>query len=114
MRLVNEVAHRDRVNDQRERGEEGDCGEGEAERREPRNEAIEAAAAKAEQEAFPVTEATAAAALKDLQTKGMMIHVQTPPEQQAWKAAMQKPVMDAFLKSAPADGPKIVELLQKL
>ena len=76
--------------------------------------AIEAAAAKAEQEAFPVTEATAAAALKDLQTKGMMIHVQTPPEQQAWKAAMQKPVMDAFLKSAPADGPKIVELLQKL
>ena len=35
-------------------------------------------------------------------------------EQQAWKAAMQKPVMDAFVKSAPADGPKIVELLQKL
>jgi TRAP-type C4-dicarboxylate transport system substrate-binding protein len=76
--------------------------------------AIEAAAAKAEQDAFPVTEATAAAALKDLQTKGMTIHVQTPPEQQVWKAAMQKPVMDAFLKSAPADGPKIVELLQKL
>ena len=76
--------------------------------------AIEAAAAKAEQEAFPITEATAAAALKDLQTKGMTIHVQTPPEQQTWKAAMQKPVMDAFLKSAPVDGPKIVELLQKL
>ena len=76
--------------------------------------AIEAAAAKAEQEAFPITEATAAAALKDLQTKGMTIHVQTPPEQQTWKAAMQKPVMDAFLKSAPTDGPKIVELLQKL
>ena len=76
--------------------------------------AIEAAAAKAEQEAFPVTEATAAAALKDLQTKGMTIHVQTPQEQQAWKAAMQMPVMDAFLKSAPTDGPKIVELLQKL
>jgi TRAP-type C4-dicarboxylate transport system substrate-binding protein len=76
--------------------------------------AIEAAATKAEQQAFPITEATAAAALKDLQTKGMTIHVQTPPEQQTWKAAMQKPVMDAFLKSAPADGPKIVELLQKL
>jgi C4-dicarboxylate-binding protein DctP len=76
--------------------------------------AIEAAAAKAEQQAFPITEATAAAALKDLQTKGMTIHVQTPPEQQTWKAAMQKPVMDAFLKSAPTDGPKIVELLQKL
>jgi len=76
--------------------------------------AIEAAAAKAEQEAFPVTEATAAAALKDLQTKGMTIHLQTPQELKIWKAAMQKPVMDAFLKSAPADGPKIVELLQKL
>jgi C4-dicarboxylate-binding protein DctP len=76
--------------------------------------AIEAAAAKAEQQAFPVTEATAAAALKDLQTKGMTIHVQTPQEQETWKAAMQKPVMDAFLKSAPADGPKIIELLQKL
>ena len=76
--------------------------------------AIEAAAAKAELEAFPVTEATAAAALKDLQTKGMTIHVQTPQEQQAWKAAMQMPVMDAFLKSAPTDGPKIIELLQKL
>ena len=76
--------------------------------------AIEAAAAKAELEAFPVTEATAAAALKDLQTKGMTIHVQAPQEQQAWKAAMQKPVMDAFLKSAPTDGPKIIELLQKL
>ena len=76
--------------------------------------AIEAAAAKAELEAFPVTEATAAAALKDLQTKGMTIHVQTPQEQQAWKAAMQNPVMDAFLKSAPTDGPKIIELLQKL
>ncbi|HEY3179319.1 MAG TPA: TRAP transporter substrate-binding protein DctP [Casimicrobiaceae bacterium] len=76
--------------------------------------AIEAAAAKAEQQAFPVTETTAAAALKDLQTKGMTIHVQTPQEQETWKAAMQKPVMDAFLKSAPADGPKIIELLQKL
>ena len=44
----------------------------------------------------------------------MTIHLQTPQELKIWKAAMQKPVMDAFLKSAPADGPKIVELLQKL
>ena len=40
--------------------------------------AIEAAAAKAEQEAFTVTEATAADALVQLKDKGMTIHVQTP------------------------------------
>jgi C4-dicarboxylate-binding protein DctP len=77
-------------------------------------EAIEAAAAKAEQEAFTVTEATAADALVQLKDKGMTIHVQTPQEQQAWKAAMQKPVLDAFVKSAPQDGPKILELLKAL
>jgi TRAP-type C4-dicarboxylate transport system substrate-binding protein len=76
--------------------------------------AIEDAAAKAEQDAIPVTEATASAALKDLQTKGMVIHVQTPQEQQAWRAAMEKPVADAFLKSAPEGGPKILELLRNL
>ena len=77
-------------------------------------EAIEAAAANAEQEAFTVTEATAADALVQLKDKGMTIHVQTPQEQQAWKAAMQKPVLDAFVKSAPQDGPKILELLKAL
>jgi C4-dicarboxylate-binding protein DctP len=77
-------------------------------------EAIEAAAAKAEQEAFTVTEATAADALVQLKDKGMTIHVQSPQEQQAWKAAMQKPVLDAFVKSAPQDGPKILELLKAL
>ncbi len=76
--------------------------------------AIEAAAAKAEQDAIPITEATAAAALKDLAGKGMAIHVQTPAEQATWKAAMQKPVVDAFLKSAPEGGAKIIELLGKL
>lgn len=76
--------------------------------------AIEAAAAKAEQDAIPITEATAAAALKDLQVKGMKIHVQSPAEQATWKGSMQKPVVDAFLKSAPEGGAKIIELLGKL
>jgi len=76
--------------------------------------AIEAAAAKAEQDAIGVTEATAAAALKDLAAKGMTMHVQSAQEQEAWKAVMQKPVRDAFLKTAPEGGPKIIELLQKL
>lgn len=76
--------------------------------------AIEAAAAKAEQDAIGVTEATAAAALIDLKAKGMVLHVQTPQEREAWRAAMDKPVREAFLKSAPEGGAKILELLQKL
>jgi len=76
--------------------------------------AIEAAAAKVEQDAIGVTEASAAAALADLQGKGMVVHVQSPQEQATWRAAMEKPVRDAFLKSAPEGGAKIIELLQKL
>ena len=76
--------------------------------------AIEAAAAKAEQDAIGVTEATAAAALRDLQAKGMTIHVQTPAEQATWRAVMEKPVVDAFLKSAPEGGAKILDLLKKI
>jgi C4-dicarboxylate-binding protein DctP len=76
--------------------------------------AIEAAAAKAEQDAIGVTEATAAAALKDLQARGMTIHVQSPQEQAAWRAVMEKPVVDAFLKSAPEGGARAMELMKKL
>jgi C4-dicarboxylate-binding protein DctP len=76
--------------------------------------AIEAAAVKAEQEAISVTEATAAAALNDLAAKGMTLHVQSPQEQATWRTAMEKPVVDAFVKTAPEGGPKIIELLQKI
>ncbi|MGE5171667.1 MAG: TRAP transporter substrate-binding protein DctP [Rudaea sp.] len=76
--------------------------------------AIDAAAAKVEQDAFTVTEATAADALVQLKAKGMQIHVQTPEEEATWRAAMQKPVLDAFLKSAPEDGRKILDLVNKL
>ncbi len=76
--------------------------------------AIEAAAAKAEHDAIPITEETAADALKQLQAKGMAVHVQTPQEEKTWANAMRKPVVDAFVKSAPEGGPKIIELLDKL
>ena len=77
--------------------------------------AIEAAAAKAEQDAIGVTEATAAAAIKDLQSKGgMTIHLQTKQEQDAWRAVMEPAVREAFLKSAPEGGPRILELLNKI
>ena len=32
----------------------------------------------------------------------------------AWKAWMQKPVLDAFLKAAPQDGPKLLDMLGRL
>jgi C4-dicarboxylate-binding protein DctP len=76
--------------------------------------AIEAAAAKAEQDAIGVTEATAAAALRDLQAKGMAIHVQSAQEQATWRALMEKPVVDAFLKSAPDGGARVLELMKKV
>jgi C4-dicarboxylate-binding protein DctP len=76
--------------------------------------AIEAAAKKAEQDAIPITETTAENAIKQLKEKGMQLHLQSPDEVAEWKAAMQKPVMDAFIKAAPKDGPKLIELLQKL
>ncbi|MEP6657747.1 MAG: TRAP transporter substrate-binding protein DctP [Betaproteobacteria bacterium] len=76
--------------------------------------AIEAAAAKTEHDAIEVTEATAAAALRDLQVKGMTMHVQSAQERQTWMGAMRKPVVDAFLKSAPEGGAKVIELMDKL
>ena len=61
-----------------------------------------------------LTEETAAKASGELKAKGMTIHQQTAAEQKAWIAGMQKPVIDAFVKAAPDDGKKLIELLQKL
>jgi C4-dicarboxylate-binding protein DctP len=76
--------------------------------------AIEKAARAAEVNAYDVTEATAAAAVGQLREKGMTVHVQTPEETAQWKAAMQKAVVDEFLKLAPQDGAKIIQLIEKL
>ncbi|MBL8697543.1 MAG: TRAP transporter substrate-binding protein DctP [Alphaproteobacteria bacterium] len=75
---------------------------------------LEEAARKAEQDAVTITEKTAADALVQLREKGMTLHVHTPAEIEIWRAAMQKPVMDAFIKAAPQDGPRIIELMGKL
>ncbi|MBM3536993.1 MAG: C4-dicarboxylate ABC transporter [Alphaproteobacteria bacterium] len=74
--------------------------------------ALEAAARKAEQDAVGITEDTAGKAVDELRAKGMQVKVHSPAEADAWKAAMQRPVMDVVLK-AP-DGPKLVELMNKL
>jgi C4-dicarboxylate-binding protein DctP len=80
----------------------------------PHRAAIEAAAAKAEQDQMQVTEDTAAAAVGELRAKGMTIHEQTPAESETWKAAMQQPVVDAFLRLAPEGGPRSLELLRAI
>jgi TRAP-type C4-dicarboxylate transport system substrate-binding protein len=76
--------------------------------------AIEAAAKKAEQDAIPITEKTADDAIKQLQEKGMQLKVHNDQEAAVWAKAMQKPVIDAFVKASPQDGPKLIEMLQKL
>lgn len=76
--------------------------------------AIEAAAKKAERDSIAITEKTAADAIKQLQEKGMVLKIQNDREIASWKAALQKPVMDAFIKASPTDGPKIIELANKL
>lgn len=76
--------------------------------------AIAAAAAKSEQDVIQITEDTAAAAVGQLKAKGMQITVLSPAEVEAWKAKMQQPVIDAFLKIAPEGGAKILELMKKM
>lgn len=75
--------------------------------------AIAEVAARTEAHTIGLTEETAGKAVGQLREKGMTVHEQTPAELAAWKAAMQKPVIDAFIKSAP-DGAKLIELMQKL
>jgi len=76
--------------------------------------AIQAAAAKNEQDVITLTEATAAAAVGQLREKGMQITVLSPAEIAAWKAKMQQPVLDAFLKIAPEGGAKVLDLMNKM
>jgi len=76
--------------------------------------ALEASARKAEADMVTLTEETAAVAGKQLRERGMTIHDQTADEQKAWAAAMQKPVIDAFVKATGDDGRKLIDLLSKL
>jgi len=76
--------------------------------------ALEAAAHKAEADAITASEATAAAATGELRAKGMTITELSPEQVAAWRSKMQKPVVDAFLRSAPEGGARIIELLEKL
>ncbi|MGG5807798.1 TRAP transporter substrate-binding protein DctP [Falsiroseomonas sp. CW058] len=73
---------------------------------------IEAAARKAEQDQMTVTEETAAAAVGELRARGMTIHEQTEAETATWRAAMQPPVVEAFLRMAPDGGSRVMELLR--
>lgn len=76
--------------------------------------ALSKAARKTELAAFDLTEKTAADAEKVLTERGMTVHVQTPAETETWKRAMQKPVMEQFLKEAPEDGQKLIDAIGKL
>jgi C4-dicarboxylate-binding protein DctP len=76
--------------------------------------AIEGAARKAEQDAIAITEKEAEDSIRQLRERGMTLHLQTSAESEVWKAAMQKPVMDAFVKASPEDGRKLVDLMGRM
>lgn len=80
---------------------------------EAEREAISQAAAVLETESITVTEATAEAAIDQLQEAGMTLHIQTPEESEAFSAVMQPPVMEAFIDSSP-DAAAIIEAVEKL
>jgi C4-dicarboxylate-binding protein DctP len=44
----------------------------------------------------------------------MTLHIQTPEETAAWRAAMQPPVLAAFLRAAPEGGQRALDLFQAL
>ncbi len=75
--------------------------------------AIAEAAAAAELESIPLTEATAEAAIQELEKAGMKLHLQTPEESEAFSAVMQPPVMEAFKASSP-DAGAIIEAVEQL
>jgi TRAP-type C4-dicarboxylate transport system substrate-binding protein len=75
---------------------------------------LKEAGAKAEEANYKLTEDTAAAAAGTLREKGMTVHELTPAEIETWKAKIQKPVMDEFIKIAGADGQKMLDALAKL
>ena len=75
--------------------------------------ALSKAARKTELAAFDITEKTAADAEKILKDRGMNVHIQTDAERKAWIDAMQKPVIDEFLKQSK-DGDKLLEAIRKL
>ncbi|AFK52503.1 TRAP transporter substrate-binding protein DctP [Tistrella mobilis] len=74
---------------------------------------VDDAAQSAEAASIPLTEKTAEDAIRQLQEKGMTIHVQTPEEAAAFEAVMQPPVMEAFKASSP-DAAKLVDLVNAL
>ncbi len=76
-------------------------------------EAIIAAAAAAELAAIPLTEETAEAAIEQLRAQGMALHIQTPEEAETFRAAMQEPVMKAFIASSP-DAERLIAAVEGL
>jgi C4-dicarboxylate-binding protein DctP len=75
--------------------------------------AIREAAAIIQKKTFASSEAAKETAIRELGKK-MTIHVQTKPEEDAWKAVMAKPVLDHFIERTGKDGAELAELIQKI
>jgi len=75
--------------------------------------AIEAAAATAEQTAFSLADVASRDAVETLRRGGMTVHVQTAAERAAWDAALVAPLTKKFISLSP-DCAKVLALVDQL
>ncbi len=75
--------------------------------------AIKGCAVEVQKKSLKDSETARTEAIEGLQKK-MTIHIQTKDEENAWKAAMQKPVLDYFLQKTGNEGKELVDLINKL
>jgi len=64
--------------------------------------------------ALEASQEAAASAPADLESKGVKVHIATPEENAAFKAAMAPAFAEGFADETGADGRKLLELVQKL
>jgi C4-dicarboxylate-binding protein DctP len=74
---------------------------------------IQECASEVQEKAIQDSEKARDEAIAELKTK-MIIHIQTAEEEQAWRTAMEKPVLDYFLEKTGKEGEEVVAIIKKL
>ena len=64
--------------------------------------------------ALEASQEAAAAAPKQLEEKGVIVHIATPEENEAFRAVMQPAFDEGFAEETGEDGKKLLELVKKL
>lgn len=74
---------------------------------------VKTCALAAQEKSIKDSEAARNNAIAELKKK-MTVHIQTEQEAEAWRAAMEKPVLDYFLEKTGKEGKEVVESIKKL